>query len=141
MPKFNSIYKHYNTNGELLYVGASQNPFARLKSHELCSSWAADISLVYIERFDSLDDALSAEKQAIQSEGPKFNTAHTKFRKRKKPKCRVDHSDLTDDQLDRMRSIWLAPYLSEMDRKQQCERIADRTLSRGWLHGRWPRSK
>jgi excisionase family DNA binding protein len=70
------LYRHYNTDGELLYVGISLNAFARLVGHRDHSTWFADISRVELEAFETKEAALEAEKIAIQKERPTFNVQH-----------------------------------------------------------------
>jgi DNA invertase Pin-like site-specific DNA recombinase len=49
------------------------------------------------------------------------------------------HKDILADNLARIEEIWRDPLLSERDRIQQCSKEAGRNLTRGWLHGRFPR--
>lgn len=51
------------------------------------------------------------------------------------------HADIEADKLERIKAVWLDPLLSERDRIQQCSAIAGRNLTRGWLHGRFPRGQ
>lgn len=51
------------------------------------------------------------------------------------------NADIPPEDMDRIKAVWLDPLLSERDRIQQCSGIAGRDLSRGWLHGRFPRGK
>lgn len=50
------------------------------------------------------------------------------------------HKDIPAENLARIEEIWRDSLLSERDRIQQCSAIAGRPLTRGWLHGRFPRS-
>jgi len=78
-----SLYRHYDYNSKLLYVGISLNALNRLNQHENNSEWYYQISRVEIEHYATLADALKAEKAAITNELPIYNTTHNKNRARK----------------------------------------------------------
>ena len=68
------LYRHFDTDGKLLYVGISINAaMSRLATHRTNSEWFDQIAAVSIERFDSKEKALGAERLAIKSERPAFN--------------------------------------------------------------------
>jgi len=69
------MYRHFNKAGELLYVGISLSAVQRLSNHSN-SKWFDEISHITIEQFDTRAAALSAEKQAIIEESPKYNVQH-----------------------------------------------------------------
>jgi predicted GIY-YIG superfamily endonuclease len=71
-----ALYRHFGKNNELLYIGISYNPFARLSQHELSASWASLTAKMTIEYFESRDDAIEAEKLAIINEKPIYNVIH-----------------------------------------------------------------
>lgn len=71
-----ALYRHFGKDGELLYIGISYNPFARLSQHELSSSWASLTVSMTIEYFESREDALLAEKHAIINDKPIYNIVH-----------------------------------------------------------------
>ena len=71
-----ALYRHFDADGALLYVGISNNPFYRLSKHSKTSSWSEEIARIDVEWLGSLEDAQAAERQAIKSEGPKHNLAH-----------------------------------------------------------------
>lgn len=71
-----ALYRHFGKDGELLYIGISYNPFARLSQHELSSSWASLTASMTIEYFESREDALLAEKHAIINDKPIYNIVH-----------------------------------------------------------------
>ncbi len=74
--KKNALYRHYNSNGELLYVGISLSSVDRLARHVRHSSWAYDISRIDITWMSSRRAALLAERNAIHDESPKYNKFH-----------------------------------------------------------------
>ena len=87
------LYRHFNQSEELLYVGISVSAMLRLGQHCAVSPWFKDISRVMIETFPTREDALAAEKAAIKTERPKFNTQHNKPPKPVKPWNTVTQSE------------------------------------------------
>ena len=68
-----SLYRHFDAKGTLLYVGISLNTVNRLCQHKTSSPWINDISLIKIEQFNTREEAIEAEKTAIQNECPLHN--------------------------------------------------------------------
>lgn len=66
------LYRHYDKNGILLYVGISNNAVKRLSGHKT-AKWYNYIETVKIEKFETELDALEAEKIAIATEAPLYN--------------------------------------------------------------------
>ncbi|MDM5264777.1 GIY-YIG nuclease family protein [Sulfurovum sp. XTW-4] len=67
------LYRHFDKDDNLLYVGISISALQRLSQHKDVSGWYHEISKITIEKFSSLDDARKAEKHAIWNELPKYN--------------------------------------------------------------------
>lgn len=67
------LYRHFDNNDNLLYVGISLSTVSRLSQHKDHSHWFKEISKVTIQRFSTREDALKAEVQAVFSENPKCN--------------------------------------------------------------------
>jgi len=67
------LYRHFNGDGELLYVGISLNALNRLGQHKEHSHWFETISRVHIEKYETRESALEAETLAIRNEKPKYN--------------------------------------------------------------------
>ena len=67
------LYRHFDKDGKLLYVGISLNAVARLAQHKNHSHWFNEIASVTIESFDSRNEALFAETRAVQNEKPIHN--------------------------------------------------------------------
>jgi excisionase family DNA binding protein len=72
------LYRHFDAEGSLLYVGISLSFVNRLSQHKDHSHWFDKISRVEVRSFPTRQKALEAEKAAIQNENPKFNIAHSK---------------------------------------------------------------
>ena len=69
------LYRHFDERGNLLYVGVSLSTIQRLAQHRYHSHWFNSISKVTIEQFPSREEALNAERTAIQKEEPLHNVA------------------------------------------------------------------
>lgn len=67
------LYRHFDKNGKLLYVGVSTSALKRLAEHKQSSHWYYEITNVTIENFDSRDAVLKAEREAIIKEKPLHN--------------------------------------------------------------------
>lgn len=83
-----ALYRHFDKDGNLLYVGISCNPSNRFKQHKQQSDWAVKSERMETEWFDDRCDAFNAEKAAIINESPIYNIANsprrTKIRQVKK---------------------------------------------------------
>jgi predicted GIY-YIG superfamily endonuclease len=69
------VYRHFNKDDNLLYVGMSTDPQRRLKEHASRSHWYDEIANMTVSKrkYKSFMDALSAETKAIRTEKPKYN--------------------------------------------------------------------
>ena len=66
------LYRHFDPNGALLYVGISLSAIERLRQHRATSDWFDQIARVDIEMFPSRKEAVAAERHAVKTEGPKI---------------------------------------------------------------------
>lgn len=71
------VYRHYDKDGILLYVGISLSTLSRLSQHKEISSWYHKIVTIKIEKFESRYEALKAEEEAIIMERPIHNIMHS----------------------------------------------------------------
>lgn len=72
------LYRHFDADGRLLYIGKSISAVMRLSGHRSASSWYGEISRVEIENFESVADLSAAEVVAIRQEQPIYNIVHNK---------------------------------------------------------------
>lgn len=72
-PKNHDLYRHFDADGKLLYVGISFCAVLRLSQHRTNAGWYDDIVSVTIEKFATREEVLEAEKKAIQTENPVHN--------------------------------------------------------------------
>ena len=67
------LYRHFDKDGALLYVGITNNIKERTRQHMKNSAWAGLINEVRHEEHDSFSSVYAAETAAIISENPPFN--------------------------------------------------------------------
>jgi excinuclease UvrABC nuclease subunit len=69
------LYRCFDAEGRLLYVGVSGNVFQRLQAytHRCGPSWWKDVAEISLVRYERGWQALNAEVQAIKSEKPLHN--------------------------------------------------------------------
>lgn len=70
-----SLYRHFDADHNLLYVGVSVVPLNRTLQHEKSKDWFGEVSMIKVEHFACREDALRAEKAAISKERPLYNIA------------------------------------------------------------------
>lgn len=71
------LYRHFDCEGNLLYVGVSQSALHRLKKHRHLSPWFSHIARVEMTVYKTREDVLIAERIAIQREKPRHNIQHS----------------------------------------------------------------
>lgn len=67
------LYRHFDKDGVLLYVGISNDAAKRLSGHKHVSSWFDEIATVTIQAVGSRREAMRLERIAISEEKPKYN--------------------------------------------------------------------
>lgn len=70
------LYRHFDAEGRLLYVGISLSVVHRLQQHLAGSSWAHEITRVEVAKYATRGEALAAERAAIETEKPLHNKQH-----------------------------------------------------------------
>jgi hypothetical protein len=68
-----TLYRHFDKEGVLLYVGISLSAVKRLSEHSKLSPWALDITSVTLEHLPTREEAIKAETKAIREEKPLYN--------------------------------------------------------------------
>ena len=71
-----ALYRHFNSVGNLLYVGISLDADKRLRQHIGKSKHGNEIASVSVEYFTRWGEALKAERYAIKTEHPTGNVVH-----------------------------------------------------------------
>jgi predicted GIY-YIG superfamily endonuclease len=67
------LYRAFNKEGELLYIGISSQWHHRLHQHEKTSAWIEEADHVTIERFPDRETVAEAERRAVLTEKPRDN--------------------------------------------------------------------
>lgn len=67
-----AVYRFYDSEGTLVYVGISNNPFQRLYEH-VRSSITRTVVDIKLQWCDSREEALAVEALAIRTESPLYN--------------------------------------------------------------------
>jgi len=70
------LYRWYDADGQLLYVGISGALASREAAHAKWSSWSAFAARSTTERYRRREIALRAERMAIEAEQSLFNRVH-----------------------------------------------------------------
>lgn len=68
-----AVYRVFNEQMDLLYVGTSMDPFSRFQDHVHTASFAPLARHIKIDWFQSKEEADKAEMEAIVNECPAFN--------------------------------------------------------------------
>lgn len=68
-----TLYRIYDAQDRLLYVGISGGSFIRLGQHGDSAAWAHYATKITLERYPTREEAKQAESKAIQSEDPVWN--------------------------------------------------------------------
>lgn len=68
-----ALYRHFDADGALLYVGITNDPRRRLKQHKRTARWSEQIASVTVKWLADRDEAIAAERKAIAEERPLFN--------------------------------------------------------------------
>ncbi len=71
-----ALYRYYDADNVLLYIGVSLSAVHRLQQHRNTQHWSHRITRVDISYFPSREDALKAEREAIRAENPLHNVIH-----------------------------------------------------------------
>lgn len=74
-----ALYRYFDVEGHLLYVGITGDLAVREVSHIRDSSWMDFAARATIERYPTRRAALDAERDAIEAEKPLFNVTHNEW--------------------------------------------------------------
>lgn len=74
--KLIGVYRYFDADNRLLYIGSSLNLPKRFSQHKLSSAWEGLSNRVEVENYDTIEEARYEEKMAIYKEYPKYNVVH-----------------------------------------------------------------
>lgn len=78
-PERTALYRYFNADADLLYIGISHDPDERWKVHKWGvnrMSWIRQVTRRVVEWHESRSAALKAEEEAIRAESPRYNGTH-----------------------------------------------------------------
>lgn len=73
MSKPHVLYRMFNQDGELLYVGLTNNPKTRFSNHSLAKPWFGEVANITVQTFPTREALAAAEYEAIRDESPRYN--------------------------------------------------------------------
>lgn len=72
-PTMQTLYRMFDADGQLLYVGISVNPMSRMKHHASAQPWWEEVSGIDLEKYATRDQVMEAERRAVENENPRYN--------------------------------------------------------------------
>lgn len=79
----NVLYRFFDAEGVLLYVGATTNPALRFDNHSRAQPWWPEVATITLQHCFDWDELDTEETRAIRTENPKYNQVHSKTATRK----------------------------------------------------------
>ena len=89
-----SLYRFYDEDDRLLYIGITSAACARLAQHAALKEWFPKVTRSTFEHYPTRDAAMAAEKAAIVAEEPLHNLRH--HPKRPSRAARPDEMDIEE---------------------------------------------
>lgn len=71
-----TLYRLYDSHGDLLYVGIADNWPVRMKQHQADKAWWGEVASTKFDHFTDRASAEAAEREAIRQGEPRFNIIH-----------------------------------------------------------------
>lgn len=71
--ELHTLYRFFDADNNLLYVGITCSPPVRLKQHKREKTWWADVARIEFEQHESREALEAAEREAIPRENPRYN--------------------------------------------------------------------
>jgi predicted GIY-YIG superfamily endonuclease len=92
------LYRFYDATDRLLYIGLTENPHARFKNHRFTKQWWEDVVSIQLEKFQSRDAVVAAERKAIERELPVHNVHNNRGQRiNVNELCECDECDFADE--------------------------------------------
>ena len=71
-----TLYRFFDDEGQLLYIGISINAFNRAKKHRQEKYWWPEVAAITLYRYKTRADVEEAERRAIKEEKPLYNKTY-----------------------------------------------------------------
>ena len=71
--KTNTLYRFFDANGDLLYVGITNSPPRRFQQHKTDKDWWHEVASITLAEYPTRTDLMNAEREAVKSESPRYN--------------------------------------------------------------------
>jgi predicted GIY-YIG superfamily endonuclease len=105
-----ALYRLYDADEQLLYIGITYDPLKRLEQHSRREWWPL-VEIAKVQWFDNRARAATAERDAIKAEDPKHNIVYSNNPAWPQYTAPIDLTNLTAEELKQ--------HFAEMDRQQQ----------------------
>lgn len=73
MSDLHVLYRFFDSEDRLLYVGITCRPGVRFSEHSKEKTWWIEVDRITLEKFESRDELFNAEQVAIEKENPIYN--------------------------------------------------------------------
>lgn len=93
------LYRWYDKEGNLLYVGISISAISRASQHKSSSDWYKEARYMTIEKCKNRHFALKKEMRAIKTEKPIWNISGNHHRTCECSECSTNYNSLSDSSL------------------------------------------
>lgn len=84
------LYRHFDADNALLYVGISSSLAARIETHRRASEWFPRVCSISVQHFATRAELEAAERAAIAAEKPPYNRRVDGAPKPTKPRKKAD---------------------------------------------------
>lgn len=75
--RLHSVYRMFDADGALLYAGCTSRLPQRIDEQQTNPWWSDTVSIT-VEHFESVREALNAERRVIETERPRYNKMFNK---------------------------------------------------------------
>ena len=103
------LYRFFDAEGQLLYIGIATEPKSRWRSH-YATEWWPKVARKTLEWHDSRKAAEEAEATAIRDEHPRYNKLHNKQNGLAMTKARARFPHLVDRAIRLQETTYITQY-------------------------------
>ena len=79
------VYKCYDADNKLLYVGYSKSVLNRITQHQYGANWFDRVARIEAVAFESAEDAKLEERRCAENDNPEINISMTSRKRRVRP--------------------------------------------------------